>query len=60
MLDILSNMDTYSIQTLVPHPLLLHLEQASLAHTCIMQQQDPPDQLHSLLLQIMALVLLEL
>ena len=46
-------------QMLVPHPLLLHLEKASLVHTCFMEQQDPPDQLH-FLLQIMALVLLEL
>ena len=54
--------DTSSIQTLVAHPLLLHLEKASLGHSHPLEHQESPDQLHShlLLLQIMDLVLLEL
>ena len=58
MLDILSNMDTYSIQTLVTLLLLPHLKKLSLVHIPL-EQQEPLDQL-ILLLQIMALVLLEL
>ena len=52
--------DTSSIQTLVAHPLLLHLEKASLGHSHPLEQQEPPDQLHFLLLQFMDLILLEL
>ena len=52
-------MDTYSIQMLVPHHLLLHLEKAFLVHTRFMEQHDPQDQPHFLLLQIMGLALLE-
>ena len=38
----------------------LHLEKESLVHTYSMEQQDPQDQPHFFLLQIMALALLEL
>ena len=37
-----------------------HLEKESLVHTRFLEQQDPPYQMHLLLLQIMALVLLDL
>jgi len=62
MLDILRSMDTTFIQMLGLHLLLLHLEKGSLDHSRLMEQQDPPSQLHShlLLLQFMDLILLEL
>ena len=62
MLDTLSSMDTSFIQMLGPHPLLLHLEKASLGRSRLTELQDPPNQLHShlLLLQFMDLILLEL